>query len=254
MNRLAYLATNVVETFLRMVPVGTRTGLIRIGNPGRDSPVVVTGNYHLTVERVRKALEGMDLFLLAANARGVNVWCAATGGLFTHHDVISVLKTSGIENLVDHREVILPQLAATGIERKVIRRKTGWKPVWGPVEARDIPAFLKDRTGLTGEMGQVSFPFLHRLEMAVAWAFPISAVLTVLLAIVWQPGILPTVGLTWGLSSLIFLSFPLYRRWLNPKTPRTGFLVFDFGRGGIQLVLVVGLLGGVATVGYLPDI
>ena len=67
----------------------------------------------------------MDVFLLVSNSRGVNVWCSATGGLFTNHDVISVLKTSGIEKLVDHRNVILPQLAATGIESNVIRKKTG---------------------------------------------------------------------------------------------------------------------------------
>ncbi|MFQ6615315.1 MAG: HgcAB-like fusion protein [Fidelibacterota bacterium] len=251
MNPLTYFLVNVGETLLRMLPIRSRTGVIRVGNPGRDSPVLVTGNYHLTVQRVRKALEGLDAFLLVANARGVNVWCAATGGLFTHHDVISVLKTSGIENLVGHREVILPQLAATGIERKLIRRKTGWKPVWGPVEARDIPAFLMDRTGLTGEIGQVAFPLLRRMEMAVAWAFPISAVLGILFAIFWQQGILPAVGLTWSLSILIFLSFPLYSRWLNPRTSRVGFVLFDFGRGGIQLVIGVLLLVGLAGVGFL---
>lgn len=247
MNRPGYVLINVVETLIRMLPLRTRTGVIRIGDPGRDSPVIVTGNYHLTVKRVRKALEEVDAYLLVANSRGVNVWCAATGGMFTHHDVISVLKTSGIEKMVDHREVILPQLAATGIERKIIRRKTGWKPVWGPVEARDIPPFLKARTGLTGPMGQVTFPPLRRLEMAVAWAFPISAVLTVFLALFWSGGILPTLGITWGLSLFIFLSFPLYRRWLNPRTPRVGFVVFDFGRGGIQLILWVVVLAGLGV-------
>lgn len=242
MNQLKYFLINVVETLLRMLPVRTRIGLIKIGNPGRQSPVIVTGNYHLTVQRVRKALQGLDAFLLVAKSGGVNVWCAATGGMFTHHDVISVLKTSAIENLVDHREVVLPQLAATGIERKVIRRKTGWKPIWGPVEARDIPAFLKDRTGLTGRMGEVTFGFLRRLEMAVAWAFPISVILSLVLAVVWQQGILPALGLTWAVSLLIFLSFPLYRRWLKRESPGSGFLIFDLARGGLQLSLWLAVL------------
>jgi ferredoxin len=47
---------------------------------------------------------------------------AATGGLLTDHDVVSVLKTSGIEGLVEYREVILPQLGChcthcTGLAR-----------------------------------------------------------------------------------------------------------------------------------------
>jgi len=86
----------------------SKTGLIRIGNPDRSSLVFLTCNYHLTLERVKRALEGIDCYLLVSNSRGVNVWCAATGGLFTNHDVVSVLKTSGIEELVDQRIVVLP--------------------------------------------------------------------------------------------------------------------------------------------------
>lgn len=38
--------------------------------------------------------------------------------------------------------MILPQLAATGIEGKIIHRKTGWRVIWGPVYARSIPKYL----------------------------------------------------------------------------------------------------------------
>jgi len=121
MNAFNYILVNIIETLLRMFPFPCKTGLIRIGNPDRNSSVFLTCNYHLTVERVKRALRGMDAFLLVANSKGVNVWCAATGGLFTNHDVISVLKTSGIEEFVEHRNVIMPQLAATGVEPKTIR-------------------------------------------------------------------------------------------------------------------------------------
>ncbi|MFQ6110334.1 MAG: copper oxidase, partial [Candidatus Aminicenantales bacterium] len=139
MNGLKFVAVNVFETLVRVFPLPCRSGLVKIGNPGRGSPVFLTCNYHLTVERVKRALKGMDCYLLVANSRGINVWCAATGGHFTNHDVISVLKTSGIEDLVDHRRVILPQLAASGIEAGVIQKRIGWKVIWGPVYAKDIP-------------------------------------------------------------------------------------------------------------------
>ena len=133
-----------MEHCLEVFPFPCKKGLIKIGNPDKNSPVFLTCNYYLTVERVKRALRGIDCYLLVANSKGINVWCAAAGGHFTNHDVISVLKTSEIERLVDQKNVILPQLAASGIESKVIKKKTGWKVIWGPVYAEDIPDFIKN--------------------------------------------------------------------------------------------------------------
>jgi NAD-dependent dihydropyrimidine dehydrogenase PreA subunit len=166
----------------------------------------------------------------------VNVWCAATGGLLTHHDVVSVLKTSGIENLVDHREVILPQLAATGIEGKIVRQKTGWTVAWGPVRADAIPAFLERGRTATKAMRTVTFPWPERVEMAVAWAFPISLLALVLLPL-WPAGVLPLASLVWAASLLLFLGFPLYEPYLDVKRPSVGFVLFDFGAWGVPLIL-----------------
>ena len=166
MNNLRYILINVLETLLRVLPFPCRTGLVKIGNPDRNSPVLLTGNFRLTVERLRRAIEGMDAYLLVANSRGVNVWCAATGGMLTNHDVVSVLKTSGIEDLVDHRTVILPQLAATGIEGRAIQQKAGWKVIWGPVYASAIPTFVRAGLKRTRAMGAVGFPWPERAEMA----------------------------------------------------------------------------------------
>jgi NAD-dependent dihydropyrimidine dehydrogenase PreA subunit len=248
----------VLETTFRMLPFPTRTGLRVLGHPDRGSPVFLTGNFGLTVQRVQHALRGIDGYLLVANSRGINVWCAATGGLFTDHDVVSVLKTSGIEDRVDHRRVVLPQLAATGIDGKAIREKTGWKVVWGPVEADAVPRFLEQRMKATRAMRTVRFPWRERLEMAIAWAFPIS-LLALLLAFVWPAGVLPVVGLVWAVSLVLFLGFPLYSGRLEPRKPRLGFVFFDFGQAGVLLllwaafvaVLFVGsLLGSAEPLGF----
>jgi NAD-dependent dihydropyrimidine dehydrogenase PreA subunit len=225
---------------------------VRIGNPGRDSPVLLTGNFRLTVERVKRALEGLDAYLLVANSRGVNVWCAATGGLLTNHDVVSVLKTSGIADRVDHRQLILPQLAATGVEGKTVHKKTGWKVVWGPVDATAIPAFLSGGSKTTRAMRTVLFPWRERLEMAVSWAFPLS-LLTLLVLPFWKEGVLPLVGLVWALSFLIFLSFPLYEERLHTSAKKVvGFaytvLAGDLSwtlalRWGLSSLVVLLLLG-----------
>jgi NAD-dependent dihydropyrimidine dehydrogenase PreA subunit len=200
----------------------------------------------------------LNAYLVVANSRGVNVWCAAAGGLFTHHDVVSALKTSGIEGRVDHRTVILPQLAAAGIEAGEVRRRAGWEVVWGPASASGLPAFLQDGQQADASMRSVSFDWLQRVEMAAAWSFPISAFVALALFCLWRAATWPAVLLTWGLALLVFLAFPLYERWLGPRqrgqvsTPVPRLAV---AQGGLQLILwvlcVVGLAGFAALSGNL---
>jgi ferredoxin len=253
MNLVKFFAISLVETLLRVLPVPCKTGLIKIGNPHGNSPVLLTCNYHLTVVRVKRVLKGMDAYLLVANSRGINVWCGSTGGLFTNHDVISVLKTSGIEGLVDHRDLILPQFAAAGVESRSIQKRTGWRVIWGPVYAKDIPAFIRNNLKKTPQMQEVGFPLMQRIEMAVAWAFPISVILALFAISLWREAALPLILLVWGLSFLIFLSFPLYSQWLRAEGKRIGFVFVDFGRGGFQLILwaaiAVGLIAYTIAVG-----
>lgn len=232
-----FILVNIVETLLRFFPIPCKPGLIRIGNPDKNSPVFLTCNYHLTVERVKRALRGMDAYLLIANSRGINVWCAAAGGHFTNHDVVSIFKVSGIEELVDHRTVILPQLAAVGIEAKILKKKTGWKVVWGPVYAKDIPIFIKNNLHKTREMKVTNFSWTERLEMCCAWAFPIS-ILSLILIPFWHKTIIILILLIWSLSLLIFLSFPIYGNLLGSKKKNIGFISLDFGKGGFQIFLL----------------
>ncbi|MEN3189847.1 MAG: HgcAB-like fusion protein [Atribacterota bacterium] len=233
MNIFNYIIINIIETLLRMFPFPCKPSLIKIGNPNQNSPVFLTCNFHLTVERVKKALIGINCYLLIANSKGINVWCAATGGHFTNHSVISALKTSGIEKLVSHRKVILPQLAASGIEAKTIKNKTGWEIIWGPIYAKDIPLFINNNFQKISSMREVEFPLSQRIEMAVAWAFPISTVSSLIIIPFWPKDIPSLVSIVWLLSFLIFISFPIYQHLLNSKGKRIGFIFFDFGKGNI---------------------
>lgn len=250
MSRPGYAWVNVVQTLLRMLPFPCRTGLRRIGDPGPQSPVLLTCNFRLTVERVRRALRGRDVWLLVANSHGVNVWCAATGGLLTDHDVVSVLKTSGIEDFVEHRQLILPQLAATGVEARIIGRKTGWQVVWGPADVADAPEFLRRGQQANRGMRTVRFPLRQRLEMAAAWAFPLS-LLALLVWPFWREAVLPVIASTWVLSVAIFATFALCRRRLQTEQTRAGLARFDFGPRALVLAVWVLFLLGVVACGAL---
>ncbi len=81
--RMRDLLPYVRDTALRLLPHRAPTGLVRIGDPGPESPVLLTGNFTLTVRRLRRVLEGTDAWLLVANSHGINVWCAAGGGHLT---------------------------------------------------------------------------------------------------------------------------------------------------------------------------
>ncbi len=222
MWRLRDLLLDVVQTCLRLLPWSTEPRLIRIGNPGRDAPVLVTGNYDLTVRRLLRAMRGTDAYLLVAPTRGINVWCSAAGGHFTAHQVISILRTSGIDRLVDHRRLILPQLSATGVERKLVERRTGWHVLFGPIYASDLPDYLSTRRK-TEAMREVRFSLLARLEMGVAWAFPISAVGGIIVTIGWPHLILPFVAMVWTLSLGLYAVFP----WLPGKIGGARTRAFD---------------------------
>jgi len=229
MKFLSYMAANIFETLLRVLPFPCRTGLVRIGNPKQDSPVFLTGNYHLTVQRVKRALKEMDAYLLVANSRGINVWCAAGGGHLTNHDVISVLKTCGIEELVEHRELIMPQLAATGVEVKIIKEKTGWRISWGPVYAKDIPVFLKNKKKIDMKMREVQFPLIQRLEIAISWAFTISLLAGIIVAIFFPQIFIPLILFIWGLTLVTFIFSPLFSSWLNSSKGSIAFSLLFWG-------------------------
>jgi 2-polyprenyl-3-methyl-5-hydroxy-6-metoxy-1,4-benzoquinol methylase len=154
--------------FLRIIPPYPkfRTGLYAVGNPTPDSPVLVTGNFDLTVRSLIKAIDGqVDAWVLVANSAGINVWCAAGGGYFTAEKVIAAVKSSHLEEVVNHHALILPQLCANGVDGWRIRKETGWGVHWGPAKATDIPAYLAAKRKKTDAMRWVRFPLKDRLEM-----------------------------------------------------------------------------------------
>ncbi|MHA1951775.1 MAG: methyltransferase domain-containing protein, partial [Candidatus Thorarchaeota archaeon] len=109
----------------RGIPI--ETGLYKSGNPSPDSPVVVTANYELTYYTVLRALakDKIDAWVLVCDTAGINVWCAARGIHFDSEDVIQMIRLTGLAEFVNHRELLLPQLAAAGMDPTLIRERTG---------------------------------------------------------------------------------------------------------------------------------
>lgn len=190
--------------FGRLFPLPTKPGLRRVGSPDRSSPVLVTCNFDLTVREVIRTLkqDGINAWLLVAPTKGVNAWCAGGAGDFSADSVISIIKTSGIEDLVDHRRIILPQLAANGINIWSVKERSSWNPRFGPAHIRDLAEYLASGKRLTKrEHRLVDFPLNDRFVMGTNLGFNVSLLLLLplLLASVWVP------GLWWKSLSLLFV-------------------------------------------------
>ncbi|MFN3166433.1 MAG: HgcAB-like fusion protein [Phycisphaeraceae bacterium] len=217
--------------FGRMFPYSTKPGLRRVGNPGRDSLVLVTCNYELTVRMVIETLkrDGLDAWLLVAPTGGVNVWCAGGAGEFTEDQVISVMKTSGIEEFVDRKKLILPQLAANGVNIWSLRKRTKWNVQFGPADIKDLAAYLERGKPLTQrEHRMVKFDLKNRLVMGTNLGFNVALLLIVpvLIASYWVS------GLWWKTLPLLFVLSVL-----------SSVLVFWLpGKVGVQKGLALGVL------------
>lgn len=231
------------DTLLRMLPHATRPGLFPIGNPGRDAPVLCTGNFALTVRRLKDSLAGMDAWLLVVNSRGINVWCAAGGGHLTHHDVIAALRAFGVKERVDHRTLVLPQLCATGVERRAIREATGWEPTWGPARLEDLRGFIGRGLRVKKQERRMRFPLWERFEMALMWFAPTSLIAALVLSWVVSPK--AALAAVIGFGAHVFGLFALLP-WLR-VTGRLRFLTHAlFAVLGFLLSVVV--LWGVRSV------
>ena len=91
---------------------------------------------------VRTALKGRNGYILVLDTRGVNVWCAAGKGTFGTEELVSRLESEGLERIVRHRTLIAPQLGATGVSAHRVKQRSGFRVIYGPVRAADLPSFL----------------------------------------------------------------------------------------------------------------
>ncbi len=213
---LKILFIDLWELFFRIIPPypKVKPGLYRVGEPDPKSPVLVTGNFELTVRRLVRAIhQKVDVWLLVADSGGINVWCAAGGGYFTSENVIAAVKSTYLDSIVDHHALILPQLCANGVDGWRIRQEIGWGVHWGPVRALDIPTYLASERVKTNAMRWVRFPLKDRLEMVTVTLGFYALLILIPVFFFWR-------GLFWPITlSLIGLSYfyAIVHPWLPGK-------------------------------------
>jgi hypothetical protein len=140
-------------------------GLYAVGTPSSNSPVLVTANYKMTFDMLRRDMHGHDAWLLVLDTRGINVWCAAGKGTFGTDELVRQVRRTRLQEVVDHRTLIVPQLGAPGIAAHKVVKACGFKVVYGPVRSSDLPRFLESGQKAAPDMRRVNFDFIDRLVL-----------------------------------------------------------------------------------------
>ena len=160
-------------------------GLYAVGRPTSESPVLVSANYKMSFDRLRSQLAGVDAWVLVLDTQGVNVWCSAGKGAFGTDEIVGRVKANRLDEIVSHRTLVIPQLGAPGVAAHQVKNRCGFRVVYGPVRAADLPAFLANGTKATPEMREVTFLLLDRLALVpvelVRWAKYVALVVIALL-------------------------------------------------------------------------
>ena len=140
-------------------------GLYAVGEPGPESEVMVSANYKLSFDHLRRELGGVSAWILVLDTEGINVWCAAGKGTFGTGEIIKRVQEAGLQEVVSHRRLVLPQLGAPGVQAHEVKKGCGFRVHYGPVRAADLPAYLGAGLEANARMRKVEFPFMNRLVL-----------------------------------------------------------------------------------------
>ncbi len=224
-------------------------GLYAVGNPTAESAVCVSANYKLSFDDLRSRLAGRDIWILVIDTRGINVWCAAGKGTFCDEEIAKRVQEARLSEIVSHRKLVLPQLSAPGVSAHQLKQQSGFRAVYGPVRAKDLPAFFDAGAKATDEMRRVRFPIGERMVLipvelvAGTKYFIFIAACLFLLAGLSRQGYSSSLAVANGLPSaglflLAYLAGVIFGPMLLPWLPGHAFSVKGLWIG---LALVAGL-------------
>ncbi|MEX2717577.1 MAG: hypothetical protein Q6370_014855, partial [Candidatus Sigynarchaeota archaeon] len=122
-------------------------GLFPVGNPDKNSPLLVTTNYRMTKIPVEEDMKGagVNAWLLVVDTGGIGVESASAGGQFNADAVAEALKKYKWQEKVNHKVVIIPGMSAriSGALEETLGE--GATVLIGPNDSSSIPKFLKEK-------------------------------------------------------------------------------------------------------------
>jgi hypothetical protein len=228
-------------------------GLYGIGEPDKNSEVLVTANFKLTFDHLRKELAGINAWILVLDTKGINVWCAAGKGTFSTRELVKRIKDGSLEKVVEHKRVIVPQLGAIGVSARDVKKQSGFRVIYGPIRANDIPVFLKNNKKADKKMRQVTFDLYERFILTPVEIQTVlkPALITALVLFIisgfgpdifsfsnaWERGVVSFLALAAGIISGAFVT-PI----LLPFIPSREFALKGIITGSVFAILLMSIM------------
>lgn len=204
-------------------------GLYALGNPGPDDQVVVTANYKMSYDLVRRALAGRSIWFMVLETHGINVWCAAGKGTFGTGELVRRIVATGLERVVRHRELILPIFGAAGVREVEVRQRTGFNVRFATLRADDLPEYLDNGRKTTDKMRKLTFSLRERLVLVPMELLPGVRTSLPLMLIFFLMGCFSGGNYVWQSGILLLFAFcgaivagtvaaPLILPWLPARS------------------------------------
>lgn len=140
-------------------------GLYAVGKPTSSDPVLVTANYKMSYDLVRRELAGRNAWLLVLQTFGINVWCAAGKGSFGTDELVARIENTRLAQVVGHRTLVLPLLGAPGVSAGEVRARTGFEVRFAAIRSADLPRYLDGGLESTPAMRELTFTLRERLTL-----------------------------------------------------------------------------------------
>ncbi len=228
-------------------------GLYAVGEPDRNSDVLVSANYKFSFDMLRRELGGLNAWILVLDTKGINVWCAAGKGTFGTDELVKRISAAHLHEVVAHRRLIVPQLGAVGVSAFRVTQATGFKVSYGPVRAKDISAYIRAGYKGTREMREVKFSVFDRLVLTpmeinpAMKKFPLYVALILLIFGLSPSGIFFQEAFTGGLPFLLLglvsvLAGTLITPALLPFIPFRSFAAKGWIVGLLSVLLATKLM------------
>ncbi len=125
------------------VPNAVDAKLYKVGEPGPDSPVMVTTNFALTYFTVEGEVENSKVpaYIAVVDTGGLGVLNSYADDKLTGATIAKAVKSSEVMSQVRHNKVIIPGLVA--VLKGELEDELGCEVIVGPEEAAGIPNFLR---------------------------------------------------------------------------------------------------------------
>ena len=242
-----------------------KPGLYAVGKPDSSSPVLVTANYKLSFDHLRKEINDMNVFILVLDTKGINVWCAAGKGTFGTEELINRINLTGLREIINHKKIIVPQLGAPGISAHVVKKETGLNIIYGPVRSADIIKFFENGKKASDDMRRVKFTMYDRLvlvpveiSLGLKYLF-ITVLIFLLLSGLSSSGFNTDLILSNGFYSvflliLAFFSGTFISPLLLPYLPGRAFSFKGFFAGSLTYLILHQFFPGIIGTGIIINL